>query len=436
MELVSFSLALTIAFEMSQRLFSGDGNIPISPMMAPLSPKSSSQSPNVPAFDPNSGYQHLHSSNLSKFPLAALPHSPIPKSGSLKLSMLSSLMGKRRKKMPNTHDLSQALDKLSKLSKKTLKQQQNVLNLFKDWGTGLPDSASRELVMNLFNMLLGPLSISTDLSTKLAGIGSQLDELSLMEDHRTHLESELVNTQKLYYRASYKGYPNYQLQSYQLSYDNFRNDFDEITLRYRNKLVMVLKQSLHLIFASMHDQSESEMECSSLGFRLLAGFDSEPKHVVQSSIYQPLQYYTPLLAPALDGTPSPQIFEDKTCIQCHQAMTETEEPEVRPRADRKHSNELKEFDRPAKNSQMSPGEARFARLSPRLSHEMTQNSDPNNSRENTLARGKQSSRSLLSSAFSNNFKGRRESTQERNPYASTSTRPLSNASIISPNPFT
>lgn len=384
----------------------------------------------------NGVYSHMpiHSGNLSKFPLATLPNSSSPKSGPLKLGVFS-FMGRRRKKLPTTHDLGQALDKLNKQSKKTLKQQQAVLNLFKDWGTGLPDSASRELVMNLFNMLLGPLSISKDLSAKLSAIGSQLDELSLLEDHRSHLESELVNTQKLFHRASYKGYPNYQLQSYQVSYDTFRNDFDEITLRYRNKLVMVLKQALHSICASMHDQGESELECASMGFRILAAFDSEPKHVVQSSIYQPMQYYTPLLAPANEEAPSPSIHEDKTCVQCHLALTETPQPEVVPRNDIKckTSNEPAD-ERNVKRVPLSPGEARFAKLSPRLSLNLSNNisidslgADGN---ENTLGNRQQS---LSQGFFLNRQSGTANASKSRFGLFS---RSQSNESVISPNPFT
>lgn len=416
---------------MALRPYSADGAQGAAQLSSAKADSSSAGSPSqsltLPTSDPIDGVHRnmsFHSGNLSRFPLATLP-TPSPKSP--KFNVLSALIPHRRKKLPNTHDVGQALEKLNKLAKKTHKQHQNVLNIFKAWGTGLPDSASRELVMNLFNMLLGPLNISKDLSAKLARIGSQLDELSLLEDHRAHLESELINTQKLYHRASYKRYPSYQLQSYQVTYDTFRNDFDEITLRYRNKLVIVLKQSLHLIFASMHDQGESELECASLGFRLLAAFDSEPKHVVQSSIYQPLQYYTPLLAPADDSTTS-FVHDERTCVQCNHTV---EEPEVKPCSGIKY----KTSNEPASvkvKAPLSPGQARFARLSPRLSNDYSLNCNASHeTSENTLGR-KQST--LLSSAIFNNQKKNHDGSElgENGEYY----RPLSNASIISPNPFT
>lgn len=296
--------------------------------------------------------------------------------------------------------------------------------------------------------------MSKDLSAKLGAVGSQFDELCRLEDHRAHLESELVNTQKLYHRASYKGYPNYQLQSYQISYDTLRNDFDETTLRYRNKLVMVLKQSLHMIFASMHDLANSEIECSNLGFRLLAAFDSEPKHVVQSSIYQPLQYYTPLLAPSNDSrSPSPHTPSDeKVCDNCHPTLSEITDTEAGPKtSEYKPSILEEERASPSPRISLSPGAARFAKLSPRLSTEFSLNNLSACSfegDENTLAnRGKRSN--LLTNAILNNQKGRTHGediithhgnsdltrSTNRNSYALDRHRPLSNASVISPNPF-
>lgn len=113
-----------------------------------------------PATERVSGLQTLpvHSGNLSKFPLATLPTSPgTASSGPLKFNVFSSFMGRRKRKIPHTNEVKQALHKLDKLSTKTLKQQQVLLDLFKDWGAGLSDSASRELIINLFNLLIGTL---------------------------------------------------------------------------------------------------------------------------------------------------------------------------------------------------------------------------------------------------------------------------------------
>lgn len=398
----------------------------------------------------------FNSGNLSRFPVNTLP-TPVSAPKTPKLNVLTSFMGFRKKKLPNTHDMKSALDKLKKLAKKAQKQQEEVLNIFQAWGTGLPDSVSRELVVNMFNMLLGPLNIGKDLGEKLSSIGTHLDELSQLEDLRAHLESELVNTQKLFHRASYKGYPAHQLQSYQVTYDTFRNEFDEVTLRYRNKLVMVLKQSLQMIFASMHDQGESELDCASLGFRLLTAFDSEPKHVVQSSIYQPLRYYTPALAPAVnEDTPDSPDNNDKPCEHCEQCQRAAAQQAAQAQAqadaqaEEASPEELSEpnnkpatragSERLGPSRALSPGQTKFARLSPRLSNdykllEGSHYTDGGHSAQDDVpiqenTRG----RSLLSNAVHNSHQRGSDGAERLDN--DVPQRPYSNGSVISPNPFT
>lgn len=373
------------------------------------------------------GNQPLHSGNLNKYPISSLPP---PKPQSSRFNVFSFIVGKKRNRIPTTGELKQALEKLDKLTVKTLKQQQDIMEMFKYWGTGLPDSASRELVSNLGNILSGPMNMSRDLQVKLSAVAKQLDELCKLEVHRAHLETELQNTQKLYHRATYKGYPMYQLQSYQASYDALRNDFDETTLRYRNKLVILLKQSWQMVFTSMHEIAESEAECAELGFRMLAMFDSEPKHVVQSSIYQPLQYYTPILAP-------PTILHDESEISSSTPVEQHHQREEKPylcehcnkhKTDGKQRSENMEHVTPTKRT-LSAGEARFARYSPRLSNEYGLNreyADDEKEDENLGSR-----KNMLADAIMSSSKGR--TTDEITTHHGNSTRPYSNSSI---NPFT
>jgi hypothetical protein len=263
------------------------------------------------------------------------------------------------------------------------------------------------------------------MQAKLRLISTQFEELCRLEEQRTQLESELQNTQKLYHRASYKGYPSYQLQSYQISYDAMRNDFDETTLRYRNKLVILLKQAMHMLFTSMADRANSEQRCVDLGYRLLESFDAEPRHVVQSSIYQSLPYYTPLVGPtsinkyhvqkqqqqqcqhdtsnyrldhpesnntSIRKSPTVEISNsEKCCERCHAAGHQQEEQQQEqkrlksqiqvPEEGKNPENKDKikqSFEIPTSNNataisarrmNLSPGAARFARLSRRLSTE-------------------------------------------------------------------
>lgn len=154
---------------MAHQRLSRDGPPEISPLSSFLTDSSSIGSCNLseslqnPMTGQPSGSQvPIHSGNLSKFPLATLPHSAGPKSSSsLKFNVFSTLLGRRKRKIPNTNDVKQAMDKFDKLSKKTLKQQQVLLDLFQVWGGSLPDSSSRELVINLFNLLLGITCNST-----------------------------------------------------------------------------------------------------------------------------------------------------------------------------------------------------------------------------------------------------------------------------------
>lgn len=261
------------------------------------------------------------------------------------------------------------------------------------------------------------------MQAKLRLISMQFEELCRLEEQRTQLEIELQNTQKLYHRASYKGYPSYQLQSYQISYDMMRNDFDETTLRYRNKLVILLKQAMHMLFASMADRANSEQRCVDLGYRLLESFDAEPRHVVQSSIYQPLPYYTSLVGPTdisdyhvqkqqqqqcqhdtsncqLDQSESNNIKKsptvetsssEKCCERTHAASHQQEEKQPQQKHLKAQMQVAEEEQRPenkdkikqsfetstSSNStsmsalrvKLSPGAARLARLSRRLSTE-------------------------------------------------------------------
>lgn len=268
-------------------------------------------------------------------------------------------------------------------------------------------------------MQLEPLSFSKDMQSKLRPISAQFDELCKIEEQRTHLENELQNTQKLYHRASYKGYPVYQLHSYQISYDAMRNDFDETTLRYRNKLVILLKQTIHMLFTSMADRANSEQRCVDLGYRLLESFDAEPRHVVQSSIYQSLQPYSPMIEPTditeysgqkkhqhngahyrlgredSDESTSSELpavnkeIFDKCCEHCHAIGNRQEKQQNTSRqkikmkeADKEENTENSELVETqnishktnmltsgSRRLNLTPGAARFARLSSRLSAE-------------------------------------------------------------------
>jgi hypothetical protein len=129
----------------------------------------------------------IHGENLSKFPESKLPHTaPIFKtsagttettknsqsfgsSSSRLSSMFSALWTGKRKKRPTTGDVKQTLDKLDKLTTKTVKQEVKMMETLREWGLGLPDSASRDLVANISNILTGKLNPAlTPLCRKMA----------------------------------------------------------------------------------------------------------------------------------------------------------------------------------------------------------------------------------------------------------------------------
>lgn len=153
-----------------------------------LSTGSSSNFPNVSGQDQPHRHQHegahtvnlpIAGKNLSQSPVSALPHTaPVCKtsaattatttaatpnsqsfgSSSSRLSnMFSALWIGKRKKKPTTGDFKQALDKLDKLTAKTVKQEMKMMDILREWGLGLPDSASRDLVANISNILTGKL---------------------------------------------------------------------------------------------------------------------------------------------------------------------------------------------------------------------------------------------------------------------------------------
>lgn len=101
-----------------------------------------------------------------------------------------------------------------------------------------------------------------------------------MEDHNSRVESELKTTQKLYYKANYRDFPPYQIDSYQASYENICAEIDELHLRHRNRLVFMVKQSYQLILQQMLDCHQTQKVCAETGIRFLSGFDAEPKEIL------------------------------------------------------------------------------------------------------------------------------------------------------------
>lgn len=112
------------------------------------------------------------SEKLSTFPLSTHPHTaPVGKTSSLIAtatstksfgqsssrlsSVFSVLWSGKRKKKPTTSNVKQALEKLDKLTAKTIKQEANMIETLREWGLGLPDSASRDLVANISNIIKG-----------------------------------------------------------------------------------------------------------------------------------------------------------------------------------------------------------------------------------------------------------------------------------------
>lgn len=101
-----------------------------------------------------------------------------------------------------------------------------------------------------------------------------------MEDHNARVESELKATQKLYYKANYRDFPPYQIDSYQASYESICAEIDELHLRHRNRLVFMIKQSYQLILQQMLDCHQMQKVCAETGIRFLSGFDAEPRDVL------------------------------------------------------------------------------------------------------------------------------------------------------------
>lgn len=132
-----------------------------------------------------------------------------------------------------------------------------------------------------------------ELQGRLVTIHSHFLDLTRMEDHNLRVENELKATQKLYYKANYRDFPAYQIDSYQASYENICSEIDELHLRHRNRLVSMIKQSYQLVLQQMLDSHQKQKVCGETGIRFLAAFDAEPKevlpegYVAYSSVYVP-----------------------------------------------------------------------------------------------------------------------------------------------------
>lgn len=101
-----------------------------------------------------------------------------------------------------------------------------------------------------------------------------------MEEQNLRVENELKVTQKLYYKANYRDFPPYQIETYQASYENICAEIDELHLRHRNRLVYMIKQSYQLILQQMLDCHQTQKVCAETGIRFLSVFDAEPKEAL------------------------------------------------------------------------------------------------------------------------------------------------------------
>lgn len=122
--------------------------------------------------------------------------------------------------------------------------------------------------------------VYNELQSRLTTIHSNFVDLIRMEDHNARMETELKATQKLYYKANYRDFPPYQIDSYQASYESICAEIDELHLRHRNRLVFMMKQSYQLLLQQMLDCHQTQKVCAETGIRFLAGFDAEPRDVL------------------------------------------------------------------------------------------------------------------------------------------------------------
>lgn len=137
-----------------------------------------------------------------------------------------------------------------------------------------------------------------------------------MEEQNMKVENELKATQKLYYKANYRDFPPYQIDSYQASYENYCAEIDELRLRHRNRLVFMIKQSYQLVLQQMLDCHQTQKVCAETGIRFLSVFDAEPKEVLPEGYTTYSSAYTAMYHNGLGvhigpGTGSPQVLSSQ-----------------------------------------------------------------------------------------------------------------------------